>query len=109
MRIGVNALYLIPGGVGGTETYLRALLSALAELDPVNDYFVFTNRETGADLVPRQPNFHHEPQGLRAVNRVARLIWEQTLLPLAAARRGIRSVLVYRGRVSGMPAGWFRG
>jgi len=89
MRIGVNALYLIPGGVGGTETYLRALLSALAKLDPVNEYFVFTNRETGADLVPRQSNFHHEPQGLRAVNRVARLVWEQTLLPLAAARRGI--------------------
>ena len=25
MRIGINALYLIPGGVGGAETYLRAL------------------------------------------------------------------------------------
>ena len=25
LRIGVNALYLIPGGVGGTEIYLRAL------------------------------------------------------------------------------------
>ena len=29
-RIGVNALYLIPGGVGGTEIYLRELLAALA-------------------------------------------------------------------------------
>ena len=28
-RIGVNALYLIPGGVGGTEIYLRELLAAL--------------------------------------------------------------------------------
>ena len=27
LRIGVNALYLIPGGVGGTEIYLRNLLS----------------------------------------------------------------------------------
>jgi glycosyltransferase involved in cell wall biosynthesis len=89
MRIGVNALYLIPGGVGGTETYLRALLAALAEIDSANEYFVFTNRETGADLVPRQHNFHHEPQAVRAVNRVARLLWEQTLLPLAAAKRGI--------------------
>ena len=89
MRIGVNALYLIPGGVGGTETYLRALLAALAEIDRVNEYFVFTNRETGKDLVPEQANFHHEPQGVRAVNRPARLLWEQTLLPLAAARRRI--------------------
>ena len=27
-------------------------------IDPVNHYFVFTNRETGADLVPKRPNFH---------------------------------------------------
>ena len=26
LRIGVNALYLIPGGVGGTEIYLCRLL-----------------------------------------------------------------------------------
>ena len=57
MRIGVNALYLIPGGVGGTEIYLRSLLTALAEIDHHNQYFVFTNRETGPDLVPAQANF----------------------------------------------------
>src|ERR1035441_6800188 len=57
LRIGVNALYLIPGGVGGTEIYLRSLLTALAEIDRHNHYFVFTNRETGPDLVPAQANF----------------------------------------------------
>ncbi|HEY1493553.1 MAG TPA: glycosyltransferase family 1 protein [Candidatus Solibacter sp.] len=86
MRIGVNALYLIPGGVGGTEIYLRFLLAALAEIDRDNQYFVFTNRETGADLVPGQSNFTHVPQAVRAVNRPARLLWEQTALPLAAVR-----------------------
>ena len=86
MRIGVNALYLIPGGVGGTEIYLRFLLAALAEIDAHNQYFVFTNRETGVDLVPAQANFTHVPQAVRAVNRPARLLWEQALLPLAAAR-----------------------
>jgi glycosyltransferase involved in cell wall biosynthesis len=86
MKIGVNALYLIPGGVGGTETYLRALLNALAEIDGVNQYFIFTNRETGPDLVPKRPNFTHEPQGVRATNRPARLLWEQTMLPIRVAR-----------------------
>ncbi len=86
MRIGVNALYLIPGGVGGTEIYLRSLLTALAEIDRDNHYVVFTNRETGPGLVPEQANFTHAPQAVRAVNRPARLIWEQTVLPLAAAR-----------------------
>ena len=85
-RIGVNALYLIPGGVGGTETYLRALLAALAEIDPANLYFIFTNRETGPELVPKAANFTHVPQSLRATNRPARLLWEQTRLPLEAAR-----------------------
>jgi glycosyltransferase involved in cell wall biosynthesis len=89
LRIGINALYLIPGGVGGTEIYLRSLLAALAEIDPVNQYFVFTNRETGPDLVPAHANFTHVPQAVRAANRPARLLWEQTLLPLAVLRRRI--------------------
>jgi len=86
LRIGVNALYMIPGGVGGTEIYLRSLLAALAEIDTRNQYFVFTNRETGLDLIPPQPNFHHVPQYVRAALRPARILWEQTMLPLAATR-----------------------
>jgi glycosyltransferase involved in cell wall biosynthesis len=86
LRIGVNALYLIPGGVGGTEIYLRGLLTALAGIDSVNRYFLFTNRETGPDLVPKQPNFTHQPQPVRAAVRPARILWEQTALPLAAVR-----------------------
>jgi len=85
-RIGVNALYLIPGGVGGTEIYLRELLRALARIDTQNEYFVFTNLETGADLVPRQPNFHWKPQAVHARFRPARILWEQTVLPLEASR-----------------------
>jgi glycosyltransferase involved in cell wall biosynthesis len=86
LRIGVNALYLIPGGVGGTEIYLRGLLRSLAEIDGVNRYFVFTNFETGADLVPKAPNFEHVPQPVRAVFRPGRLAWEQAILPIHAAR-----------------------
>jgi len=86
LRIGVNALFLIPGGVSGTEIYLRELLAALARIDSENQYFVFTNRETGRDLVPDQPNFICRPQALRARFRTARILWEQTLLPLDAFR-----------------------
>jgi len=84
-RIGVNALYLIPGGVGGTEIYLRRLLAALAAIDRENEYFVFTNRETG-DLVPAQANFHGKPQAVRASFRPARILWEQTVMAAEAAR-----------------------
>jgi glycosyltransferase involved in cell wall biosynthesis len=89
LRIGVNALYLIPGGVGGTEIYLGHLLRALAEIDRRNEYFVFTNLETGPDLVPHQPNFRRMPQRVRARFRPARIVWEQTALPLAAVRLGL--------------------
>jgi glycosyltransferase involved in cell wall biosynthesis len=85
-RVGVNALYLIPGGVGGTEIYLRELLAALARIDTKNEYFVFSNFETGADLVPKQANFQWKPQAVHARNRVARILWEQIALPIEASR-----------------------
>jgi len=86
LRIGVNALYLIPGGVGGTEIYLRYLLSAMAAIDEANEYYIFANRETSSDLFPSRPNFHIVPQPVRAMNRPARILWEQAGLPLAARR-----------------------
>ena len=86
LRIGVNALYLIPGGVGGTEIYLRSLLRALAEIDHDNRYFVFTNQETGADLIPGQENWIAAPLDIRAANRPERILCEQTALPFEAYR-----------------------
>lgn len=88
-RIGVNALYLIPGGVGGTEIYLRQLLAALADIDHRNQYLVFTNRETGDDLCPAAANFQTVPSIVPARFRPARLIWEQTVLPIQVAKHKI--------------------
>ncbi|HXA05243.1 MAG TPA: glycosyltransferase family 1 protein [Bryobacteraceae bacterium] len=96
LRIGVNALYLIPGGVGGTEIYLRNLLRALAEIDSTNVYVLFTNCETGRDLAPGQGNFHVARQAVRASFRPARILWEQTVLPLAIAAQHV-DVLINPG------------
>jgi glycosyltransferase involved in cell wall biosynthesis len=86
MRIGVNALYLIPGRVGGTETYLRSLLAAFSEIDRHNRYFIFTNRETTHDLAPPAGNFEIVQQPVAALVRPARILWEQFALPFAIAR-----------------------
>lgn len=102
-RIGVNALYLIPGEVGGTEVYLRELLAALAAIDRSNEYFVFGNRETGPELCPDQPNFHWAPLGVRAANRPARILWEQTVLPWRAGRLKL-DVLLNPGYTSPLAA-----
>jgi glycosyltransferase involved in cell wall biosynthesis len=91
MRIGVNALYLIPGGVGGTEIYLRNLLRALAAIDRSNHYVVFTNRETGEVIVPEGWVCERTP--VRARIRPARILWEQAVLPVAVRRAGLDVLL----------------
>ena len=80
MRIGVNALYLIPGKVGGTEIYLRSLLEAMVRIAPQHEYRVFINRETEAEPLAGTM----VPLGVRATNRPARILAEQTTLAHAA-------------------------
>jgi glycosyltransferase involved in cell wall biosynthesis len=89
LRIGVNALYLIPGKVGGTEIYLRNVLQALCEIDQTNEYFVFRNQETGHDLTPSAGNFHDCPQPVSGENRPARILFEQFCLPIVARGKRI--------------------
>jgi glycosyltransferase involved in cell wall biosynthesis len=93
LRIGINALYLIPGRVGGTEIYLRSLLRALAEIDPVNRYLVFTNREADPQLAPAAANFRTAAQPVPGIFRPARLVWEQLYLPVAAVRERLDVLL----------------
>lgn len=87
LRIGVNALYLIPGGVGGTEIYARNLLAAMAHAAPDHRFFLITNRET-TDLAPALPNVEALPQNVPARFRPARIVWEQIAVPLLARRHG---------------------
>lgn len=89
LRIGVNALYLLPGGVGGTEIYLRNLLGALAQVDRRNEYFVFTNRETDTELCPAADNFQLVRSWVPGRFRPLRLAWEQTVLPAQTLARGL--------------------
>lgn len=80
LRIGINALYLIPSRVGGSEIYLRRLLAALARIDPVNHYVIFTNRENRGSF-PLGENFTEHPCPVRAFFRPGRIAWEQAVLP----------------------------
>lgn len=90
LRIGVNALYLIPGGVGGTEIYLRRLLAACQEREQDTHQFVlFTNQETGDTLVPAHERFTTDMQPVRATNRPRRIVWEQSGLVRSLRRQRI--------------------
>jgi glycosyltransferase involved in cell wall biosynthesis len=91
VRIGINALFLVPGAVGGTEIYLGSLLQALHAIDKSNEYFVFINRETANDLVP--PGFHAIPCAVSARFRPRRIIWEQFFFPAQLAKHRIEVLL----------------
>ncbi len=87
MRVGINSLFLIPEGVGGSETYLRNLIRELPALDPAIAYTLFTNRENaGTFEVPAGANVREVPCPVRAVRRPERLAYEYGLLPVRAQR-----------------------
>jgi glycosyltransferase involved in cell wall biosynthesis len=57
MRIALEMMGLVPGQVGGMETYVRQLLAALARLDAPHEYLVLVGREAKG-LAPRDdPRF----------------------------------------------------
>jgi len=85
VRIGVNALYLIPGKVGGTEIYLRSLLKALASVDTCNEYLIYANFEADAELAPASPRFRLIRCHVKASFRPWRMIYEQVALPFLLA------------------------
>jgi len=77
-------LYLIPGGVGGTEIYFHALLEAMASGE--HKIVVFTNRETGTNV---PSGLTVLPQPVSASNRPARIAYEQLILPIQCIRHNI--------------------
>jgi len=78
MQIGINLLYLIPGKVGGTETYARELIPAM--LNPADKFYIFCGRET-APTLPSLPNCQIVTLPIYSSNRLTRILAEQTILP----------------------------
>ena len=69
LRIGVNALYLIPGGVGGTEIYLRGLLTALAQIGPLSTSTSFSPIAKPAPILFQRRRISKPPRNRSALCR----------------------------------------
>lgn len=94
MKIGINALGLLPGVIGGGETYLRGLIGGLGRLHGDDEFVLFTNREN-------HPTFAHLGGNFRCVRcdfsarwnvaalAMTRVFGEQFYLPWRAARERI--------------------
>lgn len=92
MKIGINLLYLLPGVVGGTETYAVELLKGLAKINDQDDFLVFVNNECAQWPLPEAKNFHKMNCSVNATNRSARYFFEQILLPKLLKKNGIEVV-----------------
>src|SRR5262249_39358284 len=86
MRILINALFLIPGRVGGTETYIRGLVDGLAAIDAANEYLLCLGPEAAETFRPPNELWRIAVSPRPSVNRPMRIGLEQTWLPRMASR-----------------------
>ena len=81
MKIAINLLYMLPGIVGGTETYAAGLVHSMAEMNQRDEFVIFVNRESAAWPLPKAPNFTRVVCPVRAVSQGQRYLFEQLHLP----------------------------
>ncbi len=98
LRIGINALFIIPGKAGGLETVFRNLLPSLLRVDATNEYVVFSNREC-AGTAPQGRNMREVPCPVSAAFRPGKHLWEQAVFPFWLKRHAI-DVLFSPGNVT---------
>lgn len=90
MKVGVNTLFLVPGDVGGTETYLRETLVAAVREYPDVEFILFTNIENNSlfrELFASKDNVRCVCLQFRASIRPLRILLEQLLLPFAVKKQ----------------------
>lgn len=89
MIVGLNLLYMLPGIVGGTETYAAGLLQGLSRTDGADRFAVFVNREASDWPLPDDPRFERVVCPVLATSRSARYRYEQFRLPALALAQGV--------------------
>ena len=89
MVIGLNLLYVLPGRVGGTETYAAGLLHGFAGIAGSDQFFVYVSREAADWPLPAGPRFRRVICPVDASFRVARYRYEQTQLPARLGADGV--------------------
>ncbi len=89
MRVGVDALYAVPQGGGGTWTYLHALMQELPRCDPTHEYVVFANREGAGQFASASGAVSMVACPVTAQPPAARLAYEYSVLPVQLCRHGI--------------------
>jgi len=93
LKIGINALYLLPGKVGGTEVYIKNLVKWLTIVDWENEYFIFINKESIGVFDELIHRVRIVLCPVKATSRPLRILWEQFILPAQMRRLKIDLLL----------------
>ena len=93
MKIGLNLLYLLPGEVGGTETYAVGLMKGLHRINTSHEFVVFVNERSVEWSSSHVPGFETVVCPIAGTNRERRYMFEQVQLPRMA--RALRLDLMH--------------
>ncbi len=92
MHIGINTLFHVPGDVGGTETYLRELLLAIARKYPDLPVTLFTHLDNDSlmkSIFSGFPSFSYNCLPFKASRRPLRIMAEQLWLPVRVRKSAV--------------------
>ena len=84
MLVGLNLLHANIG-IGGVWNYINGLMAALGEYDQDNVYICYCTAESEC-LVPQKPNFLKKKATFSGKNRLKRILYENTVLPIQAKK-----------------------
>ncbi len=91
MTIGIDALWVRHGIVGGTESYLRNLLHGFGSYAPDFVFIVYTSLDNDETFscYDEYPNIRRIRCNVESSNRVKRILWENRKLDRRARNDGI--------------------
>ncbi|MGA2333488.1 MAG: glycosyltransferase family 1 protein [Syntrophales bacterium] len=81
MKIGINALSIIPNNIGGGEVYLVNLIENMAQLDTTNSFYLFISKFNRGLFNISKKNFFKVKCNLPNNHFFPRIVYEQTMLP----------------------------
>lgn len=99
-RVGLNALFLKPGRVGGTEIYTRQIAYHLADAYPDTEWHLIAGQGVNYAEWQSLPNLTVHTVPIAPSFRGLRLLVEQTILPMLAATERLDAMLNLGGTCS---------
>jgi glycosyltransferase involved in cell wall biosynthesis len=82
-------LFVVPGRIGGLESYARGLVSGLAQVDSGHEFVILANRENAETWSDLPENFYVHECPVNGESKVARTLYEERRLNGAARRLGV--------------------